>query len=55
MANPKSAAVVTIFGAPDMSPSGRRAVANWLRKQADFLQKEGKVYAKRFTARYLYK
>ena len=50
----KSAAILTIKDAPKMTASGRRAVAQWLRKQAKFLEKDGSGFAKRFTARYLY-
>jgi hypothetical protein len=50
----KRAAIVTVFDAPDMTKRGRKRIAMWLRKQAEFLEHEGHVYAKRFTARYLY-
>ena len=50
----KSAAVVTIRGALDMTPDGRKAIATWLRKQATNLVKHGKDYAGGFQARYLY-
>lgn len=51
----KRAAILTIFDAPSMTKRGRRRIAMWLRKQAEFVEHEGHVYAKRFTARYLYK
>lgn len=51
----KSAAIVTIKEADRMSAKGRKAVAAWLRRQADFLEKHGKEYSTRFTARYLYR
>ena len=52
----KSAAVLTIRGAPRMTAFGRRMVAKWLRKQADALIADGKNYAPRvFTARYLHR
>lgn len=52
----KSAAVLTVYAAPDMTAKGRRQIAAWLKRQADMLVKEGKNYApKRFTARYLYR
>jgi hypothetical protein len=54
MSNLKSAAIVTIRDAEHMTAKGRRDIAAWLRKQADALVKDGKLYAKRFTARYLY-
>lgn len=50
----KSAAVLTVRDAPNMTPEGKKAIAEWLRKQAKMLVKEGKNYSKRFTARYLY-
>jgi hypothetical protein len=52
----KSAAVLTIHRAPAMTPSGRKAIAVWLRRQAAMLMKHGKNYSEtRFTARYLYR
>lgn len=54
-AKTKSAAVLTIFDAPNMSEKGRKDIAAWLRRQAGFLLKNNKELAKRFTARYLYK
>lgn len=51
----KSAAVVTIKDAGKMTLKGRREVGAWLRRCADGLEKDGKVYASRFTARYLYR
>lgn len=51
----KRAAILTVFDAPVMTKRGRKRIAAWLRKQAEFLEHEGHVYAKRFTARYLYK
>ena len=53
-AKTKSAAVVTIFDAPEMTLEGRKNVAKWLRQQARFLEKYGPELAARFTARYLY-
>lgn len=50
----KSAAVLTIRDAPKMGAKGKRDIANWLRRQADFLLKDGDQFANRFTARYLY-
>lgn len=51
----KSAAVVTIHSAPEMTARGRRQVAAWLRRHADMLVKDGKNYTRgRFTGRYLY-
>lgn len=51
----KSAAVVTIFDAPSMTVKGKREIALWLRRQAHALERDAKLYAKRFTARYLYR
>jgi hypothetical protein len=51
----KSAAIITIKDAPEMTKRGRRQIAEWMRKQADFLEFEGKAFSKRFTARYLYR
>lgn len=51
----KSAAVVTIFDAPNMTAKGKHAIALWLRRQARQLERDAKLYAKRFTARYLYR
>lgn len=51
----KSAAIITVHDAPAMTAKGRRQIAAWMRKQADFLELDGKALAKRFTARYQYK
>lgn len=51
----KSAAILTIFGVRKMTKEGRRDIANWLHRQAKFLQDYPNQYAPRFTARYLYK
>lgn len=51
----KSAAVLTIKAASKMTPSGRRAIARWLRMHAYYLEKFGKEYTGgRFIARYMY-
>lgn len=50
-----SAAILTIKEPAEMTPKGRKAIAEWLRQQAKDLIKYGDNYAKRFTARYLYK
>lgn len=50
----KSAAIITIHDAPNMTAKGRRQIAAWMRRQADFLEGHGKLLAKRFTARYRY-
>ena len=51
----KSAAIVTVFKASDMTPKGRKNVVKWLKQQADFIDKYPKELSPRFTARYLYK
>ncbi len=51
-----SAAILTIKKPGKMSPSGRRAIAGWLKKQAAYFLKYGKEYSDtRFVARYLYR
>lgn len=54
MTKTKSAAIVTIREAERMTPRGRRDIAEWLRRQARALIKDGPLYARRFTARYIY-
>lgn len=49
----KAAATVTIVRAGEMTPAGRRVLAEWLRDQAAALMRNGKRYAPRYTARYL--
>jgi hypothetical protein len=55
METEKSAAVLTIKDAGNMTPEGRKEVADWLRQCAKTLVKHGKDYAPRFRARYLYR
>jgi hypothetical protein len=55
MKKEKSAAIVTVFDAPKMTKRGRKEVAAWLRRQAEFLEKDGEEYAGKFRARYLYR
>lgn len=50
-----SAAIITVKRASDMTKTGRRAIAKWLRRHADLLEREGHVYASRFTGRYIYR
>lgn len=50
----KSAAILTIKDAPDMTEQGRRDIASWLRKQAKALVEDGKMYSKKTVIRYLY-
>ena len=54
MTTTKSAAIVTVHRAPDMTPRGRKAIAAWLRRQARCLESHGRQFSGRFTARYLY-
>ena len=51
----KSAAILTIHHAADMTPAGRKAVIAWLRRQATWLQRHHHQLGPRFTARYLYR
>lgn len=37
-----------------MSKKGRKDIADWLRRQAGFLERSGSLLSKRFTARYIY-
>jgi len=37
-----------------MTLRGRRAIAKWMRHQADCFEKYGDKYASRFNARYIY-
>lgn len=50
----KSAVVLTIKDAADMTDNGRRDIAKWLDRQKQFLLKNNKELSRRFTARYLY-
>lgn len=54
MATHKSAAILTIHRASNMTPKGRMAIAGWLRHQAKLLIRYGSQYSRRFTGRYLY-
>lgn len=48
-----SIATLTVLGADEMTEAGRKALAAWLRSQADAIVKEGDRYAARFRARYM--
>lgn len=50
----KSAAVLTVFDAPRFSKKGRKAIAEWLKRQAGFILNNSEQLSKRFSARYLY-
>ncbi len=51
----KSAAILTVKDAPKMTRRGRKNIAEWLRRQAAFLEHNGDELSNRFTARYLYR
>ena len=51
----KSAAIVTIKDAANMTKRGRRKIALWLRQQAEFLEEHGNEFDRTFRARYIYK
>lgn len=51
----KTAATVTIHRAPDMTRRGRKNIANWLRRQANFLEFDYAELSRRYTARWQYK
>ena len=51
----RSAAILTVRKADQMTAAGRSMLAAWLRNQARNLVRDGKFYSSRFTARYLYK
>ncbi len=50
----KSAAILTIKEAHNMTEQGRKEIAKWIRDQADSLEQHGENYSKKFTGRYLY-
>lgn len=53
----QSAAILTVKDISDMTPKGRKDIINWLLGQIKTIQKHHKKpgFAKRYTARYLYK
>ena len=51
----RTAAIVTVFRAEEMTPRGRRDIARWLQKQAALLLAHSDQLAGRYTARYLYR
>lgn len=55
MKKEKTAVVLTIRMAPKMTERGKRDIAAWMRRQANFLTKHADQMANRFTARYIYK
>jgi hypothetical protein len=52
--NEKTAAILTINDAPDMSIAGRKMVARELRRQINLFVVHGELYSRRFHYRYLY-
>ena len=50
----KAAAILTINDADKMTPAGRKHIADWLRRQAAMITRDGDNYAPRFRGRYLY-
>ena len=55
MSEVKTAAVLTVHAPGKMSVTGRKAIAKWLRKQADTLAEYGGAYGDgRYRARYLF-
>jgi len=52
--NYKVIAILNIKRANLMTPEGKRNTANWLRKEADDLEKNGVNYGIIYTARYGY-
>jgi hypothetical protein len=50
----KSAAILTIEDAGKMTTAEKKRIAYWLRQQAKGLIKDGHLYAKKTTIRYLY-
>lgn len=53
--NEQPIATMTVRRAGEMTPQGRQAIADWLRHQADSIERDGWNYANRFSARYLTK
>ena len=51
----EAAAIFTIKRPADMTLRGRKQIAKWLRRQADFLEEAGDEMSDRFRARYMYR
>ena len=49
---PDDKVVIIIRDAGKMDPHERRRIAEWMRRQAKAMVKDGPEYAQRFTARY---
>jgi hypothetical protein len=50
----KVAIALTIYGAPDFSTKGKRAIIRWLDRQRTTLLKKSDKLGRVFRARYLY-
>lgn len=50
----KVAASLLVRDIPNMTEKGRKAICNWLRRQATNIQLAPSAYGKTFRARYLY-
>jgi hypothetical protein len=50
----KSAAILTIHNAADMTAKGKKDIAKWIDRQKEILLKNNKELSGRYTARYLY-
>ena len=50
----KTAAVLTVHRAPDMTKAGRKRIAKWLRSCADHLETYGDLSDNKFVARWCY-
>jgi hypothetical protein len=50
----KSAAILTIHNAADMTPKGRKQIIAWLKNQIANVEQYHSQMSKRFTARYIY-
>lgn len=55
MRKEQSAAVVTIKDAARMTKRGKKAIADWLRRCAKFVEKDGEAFAGVCRMRYLYR
>lgn len=49
---PRPIATILIREAGKLNAHGRRALAAWLRRQGDNVEKHGSVYSQNFKARY---
>lgn len=51
-AGDKRIGTATIYGAAGMTPERRKEVADWLRKEADALEKDGHTYGSVYVTRF---